>query len=140
MSNLVRRKMCAAIDGLYVEPNHKSKKFILFLPEGETHELLLLFTEYILRKHNHLVTYLGCSLPINELDFIASHLKPDFLVTYLTVSSADMSFGDYLKVISTTFPSSKILIGGAQLKGELLQLPANCVAIQSADDLLKSIA
>jgi MerR family transcriptional regulator, light-induced transcriptional regulator len=140
MSNLIRRKMCAAIDNVYVEPTRKSKKFVLFLPEGETHELLLLFTEYILRKHNHIVTYLGCSLPLNELDFVAKHLKPDFLVTYQTVATEEMPLNNYLKLISATFPSSKILVGGARLSDGPLKLPTNCIPIQSAQDLLNSIA
>jgi len=140
ISNLIRRKMCAAIDSLYVEPTSNSKRFILFLPEGETHELLLLFTEYLLRRHNHIVTYLGCSLPVNELDFVARHLKPDFLVTYQTVAAEEMPLRDYLNLLSATFPFSKILVGGTQLSSELLYLPANCIPVKSADDLLKSIA
>ena len=44
ITNLIRRKIYVAIDSVFVEPNKQSKKFILFLPEGETHDLLLLFT------------------------------------------------------------------------------------------------
>jgi DNA-binding transcriptional MerR regulator len=139
ISNLIRRKMCAAIDGLFVDPNSLSRKFVLFLPEGETHEILLLFTEYVLRKHNHVVTYLGSSLPLNELDYVAGNLKPDFLVTYQTVPMEQMPFKDYLKVLSQTFSASKILVGGTLIKDDLVNMPANCIAIQSVDDLLKSI-
>ena len=139
MSNLIRRKICTAIDGLYVEPNRKSRKFVLFLPERETHELLLLFIEYIIRRHNHEVTYLGCSIPFNELSYVEKELKPDFLITYQTVAAEEMSFSDYLKLLSTTFPSCKILIAGSKFKEVQLKLPSNCIPIQSVEDLLKSI-
>ncbi|MES2621196.1 MAG: MerR family transcriptional regulator, partial [Bacteroidota bacterium] len=39
MSNLIRRKIKVAIDGVFVESSTLSKKFVLFLPEGETHEI-----------------------------------------------------------------------------------------------------
>jgi MerR family transcriptional regulator, light-induced transcriptional regulator len=139
MSNLIRRKILAAIDGIYTQPDSKSKKFVLFLPEGETHEILLLFIEYILRKHNHHVIYLGCSLPLYELDLIAKNLKPDFLVTYQTVAAGHITFGEFLKVISTKLPSARILVGGSQFKSGTSKIPHNCIAIQSVAELLQSI-
>ena len=53
ITNLIRRKVLVAIDAQHIEVTKKTKKFILFLPEGEVHELLLMFTEYLLRKQNH---------------------------------------------------------------------------------------
>lgn len=50
ITHLIRRKISVAIDNQFVEPNENSKRFVLFLPEGETHELLLLFTEFLLRQ------------------------------------------------------------------------------------------
>ena len=139
ISNLIRRKICAAIDGVYVEPSQQSKKFILFLPEGETHELLLLFTEYILRKHNHEVTYLGCSLPFRELGYVASELKPDYLVTYQTISVENMPFDEYLAQLSKAFPQCKIIIGGARVEEEKPRIPSNCITVHGVDELLSAI-
>jgi DNA-binding transcriptional MerR regulator len=138
ISNLIRRKICAAIDAVYVQPSSATKKFILFLPEGETHELLLLFTEYLLRKNNHLVTYLGCSLPFNELDFVAKALKPDYMVTYQTISAGEISFREYLKKLSHDFPACKIIVGGAQLNKKI-KLPPNCIFVHGADELVSVI-
>jgi hypothetical protein len=41
ISNLIRRKLCVAVDNIFHDKEKPSKKFLLFLPEGETHELLL---------------------------------------------------------------------------------------------------
>ncbi len=140
ITNLIRRKIYVAIDGIYQEASTASKKFVLFLPEGETHELLLLFTEYILRKRNHNVTYLGTSLPFKELDFVASALNPDFIVLYQTVQMDYMPFAEYLQKISSAFSSSRILVGGYQISQVETELPSNCIPVYSAGDLLNVVA
>ena len=139
ITNLIRRKICAAIDSVYTEENKNSKKFLLFLPEGETHELVLLFTEYLLRKNGHDVVYLGCSLPLDELPFVASAFCPEYMATYQTVSLGHMSFQKYLKKLSVMFPQCKILISGPQTSGKT-KFPSNCIEIHSKEDLLKAIS
>lgn len=139
ISNLIRRKISTAIDGQYVQPNKKSRKFLLFLPEGEAHELLLLFTEYLLRKHQHEVVYIGASIAISELDYAAKTFKPDFLIAYLTVNVERSSLQSYLKKLSASFATTKILLGGSQFEANKANLPANCILIHSTEELLQAI-
>ena len=140
ITNLIRRKIYVAIDGINHEPSTASKKFVLFLAEGETHDLLLLFTDYILRKRNHAVTYLGNSLPLKELDYVASALNPNFIVLYQTIQMDYMPFSEYLQSLSSAFPSSRILAGGYQISQVDTALPNNCVPVYSAADLLSAVA
>ncbi|HNS47584.1 MAG TPA: MerR family transcriptional regulator, partial [Bacteroidales bacterium] len=58
VSNLLRQKLLVAIDNLIVKPARDSKRFILFLPENELHELGLLFYSYLVRKSGHKIIYL----------------------------------------------------------------------------------
>ncbi|MFN8286586.1 MAG: MerR family transcriptional regulator [Chitinophagales bacterium] len=139
ISNLIRRKILAATDSIFVKKTATTRKFVLFLPEGETHELLLLFTEFFLRKHNHEVVYIGCSLPMNELSFVIKAFKPDYLLTYITVPPAEMHVEEYLQKLSTGQGKYHVLIGGAQIETLTASLPANCTAIQSLDALVKAI-
>lgn len=55
ISNLIRQKLIVAIDGQVVKHNPNAKKFLLFLPEGELHELSLLFANYLVKSRNHKV-------------------------------------------------------------------------------------
>jgi len=50
LSNLIRRKIIVAIDALPIPTDPKAKKFLLFLPQNELHELSLLFGKYLIRK------------------------------------------------------------------------------------------
>ncbi len=43
ISNLIRQKLIVAIDGCYVPSKEINNKYLLFLPEGELHEISLLF-------------------------------------------------------------------------------------------------
>ena len=140
ISNLIRRKICAATDNVYIQENPNKRKFILFLPEGENHELVLLYTEYLLRKKNHDVVYLGASLPFDELPFVTEAFKPDYLVTYQTISLEHLPFQEYLDKLSAMFPKCKIIVGGSLLTSAKYSIPTNCIEVSSPDDLMSAIA
>lgn len=140
ITNLIRRKISVATDNQFVEPDEKSKKFVLFLPEGETHELLLLFTEYVLRKHNHVVAYVGTSLPYEDIEFINSHFQPDFLVTFITVPMEGDHLISYINSLSHNFPNVDILMGGAQVDQLSASLPENVRHISSTESLLAFVS
>ncbi|MEM6347663.1 MAG: MerR family transcriptional regulator, partial [Bacteroidota bacterium] len=59
MSNLIRQKLIVAIDGQIRSQNPNASKYLLFLPEGEQHELSLLFSAYIIKSRHNKVIYLG---------------------------------------------------------------------------------
>ncbi|MFT4737850.1 MAG: DNA-binding transcriptional MerR regulator, partial [Paraglaciecola sp.] len=78
ISNLVRQKLIVAIDNQYVSSAVKSKKYILFLPEGELHEMSLLFADYVIKARQNRSIYLGQSLPMVDLEELCKIHKPDF--------------------------------------------------------------
>ncbi len=84
ISNLIRRKLLVAIDGsqVVVEPQ---KKFLLFLPEKEMHEIGLLFAHYLIKRRGHHVMYLGQSVPMTDLCKVDEIYKADHLLTYVTI-------------------------------------------------------
>ena len=53
-TNLIRQKIIVAIDGVIEADISESKKFLLFLPEGELHEIGLLFYCYLIKKSGDL--------------------------------------------------------------------------------------
>jgi len=75
ISNLIKQKMFAAIDALSPTSN-ESEKWLLFLPENETHELGLLVSNYILRSNNKEVCYLGADVPRENLMDVARRINP----------------------------------------------------------------
>jgi hypothetical protein len=136
VSNLIRRKLCVAIDNINITKTEKTKKFVLFLPEGEWHEMMLLFTELLLRLHNHEVTYIGCSLPFSDIGSLGTFFKPDYLVTYLTAPLQEPSLQSFVNSLGATFANIPILIGGPQIAMNKPKLPRHIQYVKSMEDLL----
>lgn len=78
---IIRRKLMAAIDGLPL-PGGKKKKFLLFLPPDESHEIALLFSNYLLRSKGYDTVYLGQNVPYDNISAVIRHAKPDYLLTF----------------------------------------------------------
>ena len=139
ITNLIRRKLATAIDNRYVEKTEKSKKYVLFLPEGEQHEILLLFSEYLLRINNHQVAYIGTSVPFEDIEFVRSKFKPDALLSFITVPIQFYTLQSFIDKLSTSFSDLEILIGGAQMDIVKPNLLSNVKHIKSLDDLCAHI-
>lgn len=135
ISNLIRQKLISQIDTLKKDYSTKKKRVILFLPEGELHELSLLFYSYLLYEKKYLVIYLGQSVPLLDLINIASEYKSSFFLTTLVIPEINNGFYKYLKSLSKIFPNSSILVFGP--KAISLKLPDKVKKIKSLSDLYK---
>ncbi len=136
ISNLIRQKIIVAIDGQVIKYSPNSKKFILYLPEGELHEMGLLFASYIIRSRHHKVIYLGQTLPFNELIFAYDVHKPDYIFSAITSAPANDEIQPYVDRLSQQFPDAKILLTGYQVVGQDVQLGNNCTIINKINDLI----
>jgi MerR family transcriptional regulator, light-induced transcriptional regulator len=137
MSNLIRQKMIVAIDGQTVKPDSNSKKYILFTPEGEMHEMSILFANYILRARNNRVIYLGLSLPFDELEMVVKQHQPDFIFTALTSSLHPENVQNYLDTLANSFPNVQILITGHQVIDRGLSMAQNLKIIPNITQLIE---
>ena len=111
ISNLVRQKLIVAIDS-YIGKIKNDTKYLLFLPEGEYHELGLLFAKYLVRAKGFRVIYLGQSLPYHDLVKLCDRYRPDYILTYFTSSMNRISIEDYLDRLSNDVICENILICG----------------------------
>lgn len=82
ISNLIRQKIVTAIDGLPF-PNENAKRIILFLLEGESHELTLLLSSYIAKKMGWKVYYLGQNVPFENIKEVIPSIQPDLMMTMI---------------------------------------------------------
>jgi DNA-binding transcriptional MerR regulator len=81
-SNLIKRKFFTLISGLPKVVN-TNKKFLLFLPSNEWHEVGLLFAEYLIRLNGFETISLGQNVPIADIKYVIQKTKPHFLLTML---------------------------------------------------------
>ena len=137
ISNLVRQKIIVAIDGQVVPSTNYNKKYLLYLPENELHEMSLLFSSYIIKSRNNKVIYLGQNVPHNDLIRIYKDHNPDYLLTVFTTSPSVNQMQAYINKISDSFKNSTVLISGHQVVGQDIDLPGNIKLLNKLQDLIE---
>ena len=135
ISNLLRQKIIVTIDKEISHKKSDKDKIIFFLPEGELHELSLLFYSFIARKEGFDPVYLGASVPIvdlievlrvtNAMAFFSAHIAAR------DKQELENLFNNYREI----FPHLPFYVTGLQVKEHKPTLPTNFHVISSAKDL-----
>lgn len=111
VSNIIRQKLLVGIEGLQT-PLRVNKTVLLFLPEGEHHEIGLIFMHYILKSRGCNVIYVGANIPIRDIDYIVKLKSPDYLYTHLTSVAKSFNFEKFLANVREHFPAIPVIISG----------------------------
>lgn len=135
ITNLIRQKLFVAIDAQPKNMSPGSRKFLLFLPAHEPHEIGLLFANYLIRSRGHHTSYLGPNLPMDDLAPVMSVYKADYILTVLTTAVTTQSPLAVANKLAGDFPNAQILMAGHQLMQSNIHLPRNVKIMQSMQDL-----
>lgn len=139
ISNLVRQKLVAAIDGQGGK-SKSDKRYLLFLPEGEYHELGLLFAQYLIKTKGYPTIYLGQSLPFDDLVKLSHRYRPHYVLTYFTTAMPRVPIPQYLARMAQHVQAGKFLLCGpkAQESGKLPN-DERFVFLRTVDDFLRHL-
>lgn len=136
ISNLIRQKIIIGIDSIASVEVANTKKFLLFLPEGETHELGLLFANYIIRSKGHHTVYLGQDLPYSDIESIVNHKQIDYIISALTLVPVKNTPQTFINNIAKRFKDQTILLTGTQVtENKALTFPKNVIKVHSFSEL-----
>lgn len=124
ITNLIRQKLVVAIDGQISSHNPQAKKYVLYLPEGELHELSLLFAAYVIKSRHNRAIYLGQSLPLRDIELIGEVYNPDYVVTIITSYPSKDEIVSYVKELKNKCPGTTILLSGYQVLQSQSELTA----------------
>lgn len=80
MSNLIRQKIIAAIERLSI-PQKGAPSIVLFLLEGEEHEIGLLLANFMAKEMGWNVYYLGHGVPVVNIKKVIDIAEPDAMMT-----------------------------------------------------------
>ncbi|ALI97876.1 MerR family transcriptional regulator [Rufibacter tibetensis] len=133
ISQLIRQKMLVAIDGQRLVRTPDAPKILLYLPEGELHELSLLYSHFQFRANGFHTLYLGQHLPLEDL-FKASHqFKPDYICSVFTTSPPREQMEEYLQQLLTEVPNTQLLLSGYILQTFQQTLPKRVTYFATLD-------
>ena len=113
-SNVIYRKMAVAIEGL-TPPAPDAATILLFLPEGEIHEISLMYVQYLLRRAGHRVMYLGANTPLSEAATIYNACRPDYVYLHLTSVADDFEGQRFFRQLAVALPGAEAFISGPVL-------------------------
>ncbi len=82
----IRKKLLLGIEKANVESKRNSVA-LLFLPEGEYYDLLLLYFNYLIKSFGFRVLYMGSNISTTKLKAVAHSKQPDFLLTYISATN-----------------------------------------------------
>jgi DNA-binding transcriptional MerR regulator len=108
ITNIIRQKLIVGIEGVSSHIS-KDKTVLLFLPQGEYHELGLLYVAYLLKKHGAKILYMGADVPVKDLDNVCKIKKPDYLYTHTT---CDFKSEKYFSNLRSCIPDGRLVISG----------------------------
>jgi DNA-binding transcriptional MerR regulator len=124
VSNIIRQKILVGIETT-VSQIKSEKIALLFLPEGEFHELGLLYVYYLLKNRGVKVLYLGADVPLTDVEFIAKAKKPDYLYTHLTSLAANFNIDRFLNHVSARIKEVPVIFSGPFTLSYKKNLPSN---------------
>jgi DNA-binding transcriptional MerR regulator len=99
-----------------ISMGNKGPVITLFAPQGEYHELPLLFINYLLRKHGWKVVYLGADVEKQVVRQLTATRKIDYLFVYHITNFTGWDADVYFEDLSKNFSSQKIAVAGTVVK------------------------
>jgi DNA-binding transcriptional MerR regulator len=139
VSNIIRQKLIVGTETV-VSHLKVDQTGLLFLPEGEFHELGLLFIQYLLKSRGISVLYLGANVPIEDVEYIIKAKNPDFLYTHLTSVSHGFSFDRFINQASKKFENIPFIISGRLAIAYEKKIPAKMNFKRSLQEVTEFIA
>ncbi|MEO7769193.1 MAG: MerR family transcriptional regulator [Ferruginibacter sp.] len=112
VTNIIRQKLIVGIES--VSSSLKiNKTILLFLPEGEHHELGLLFMNYLLKSRGVSTIYLGANVPLQDVEYVVKLKRPTYLYSHLTSVAHNFNLDKFLLSFTKKFAEAPIILSGA---------------------------
>ena len=139
VSNIIRQKLIVGTES--INPIFQLKKTgLLFLPEGEFHELGLLFVQYLMKSRGVRVYYLGSNVPLEDVEYVVKYKTPDFIYTHLTSVSSVFNFDKFIHQSLKRFGNVPLIISGKLAANYEKKIPPQIHFKRSLQELTQFIA
>lgn len=114
VSNIVRQKLIVAIESAFSRIE-KRTTFLLFLPEGEFHELSLLYVYYLLKLKGVSILYLGANIPLKDAAVVCKARQVDYVYLHLTSITNNFHLNKFLRELHSFFAPLPVILSGPMI-------------------------
>lgn len=132
ITNLIRQKVISAIES-YTHVPDNAPSIVLFLPDGENHELGLLLSSFVARDLGWKVYYLGQNVPREDIEDVVELVQPQALMTMLLAPRKDTT--ELLDELLDSMKGKPFFITGNRAIIDTIQQKENIVFISHPREL-----
>lgn len=133
-SNIIREKLITYTEKL-PKPPADSAKILFFLPEGDLHEIGILYFTYHAKKLGFDPLYLGQGVPLTDILSIGNVHAVKFFFVSVINPLPEGEMADMFKQLIKDFPKATIMTTGYQVEKNPNEIPKNVHKISSAKEL-----
>lgn len=137
-TNILRQKLILGIEKLPAVLN-QDKNVILFMPEGEHHEIGLLLVYFLLKQQGVFVNYLGANVPLRDLAFLNGIKKPEYIFCHITSPSKLFKLDRFITHLGQMTNATPVLLSGQLIKDYKGKLSDNIKVKISLTEVLQVI-
>lgn len=137
-TNILRQKLILGIEKLPAVLN-QDKNVILFMPEGEHHEIGLLLVYFLLKQQGVFVNYLGANVPLRDLAFLNGIKKPEYIFCHITSPSKLFKLDRFITHLGQMTNATLVLLSGQLIKDYKGKLSDNIKVKISLTEVLQVI-
>jgi len=139
VTNIIRQKLIVGIEST-VSHVVVDRKVILFLPEGEYHELGLLYIYYLLKSRGVHAFYLGANVPLRDLEYITSLKKPDYLYSHISCIRSSFNFDKFLQQLNQRLPGVTFIASGIVARAHIKKTHPKVQFKRSLQEVMEFVA
>jgi DNA-binding transcriptional MerR regulator len=136
VSNLIRQKIVTAIERLSI-PQQSAPAVVMFLLEGEDHEIGLLLANFIAKERGWRTYYLGQGVPVVNIEKVVDLIEPQMLMSmFVTPKPNKMR-----KFIDSVLGNSNVpfVVSGNPDNLNVLEQNEYLIKISSPDDFIEQL-
>lgn len=139
VTNVIRQKLIVGIESVFSHLQAKST-VLLFMPEGEHHELGLLYVHYLMKSKGLKTIYLGANVPMKDVEFVCNLKHPDIVYSHVTSVAGHFNTERFLNQVEARIPKLPVVISGLHVQGYKKRTPDNVRLKRSLTEVLEFVA
>lgn len=117
-----------------------NKKIVFFLPQGEFHDMALIYYNYIAKEAGVQTLYLGQNIPLKEVEKVLKTQGVTHLFTAITVVQDKNDLDIFFEELSRIIGDIPLLATGKCVEQNANHLPAQVLGIANANELKEILA
>ncbi len=135
VTNIIKSRLINAIES-FPEPNPlHAKRFLLFLPIDENHEIGLLYAHYLIKQSGNRVLFLGQSIPYTDLKLTSEKFDPHYCLTSLTSLQTEGCVITLIDELLRNLPYWPLIVSGPLVSSLEVPPRERLITLKSIPDL-----